>query len=216
VQKFTEFLDDMELKMNEPLANQPSVLRTLLAESGYLDELKRSCKNPEEWLNREQGVNDVLNSFEQYEGRSDKGLRGFLDEMLLRHEREDDKEDDGLGVTLITLHASKGLEFPHVHLIGCEEGVLPHDRSKVEGTVDEERRLLYVGITRAKQTLSITWCRNRTKYGSATPCTMSSFLKELDPELTEHVNAGQLLSTPVSQEKASAKFGAMRAMLEKL
>ena len=167
-------------------------------------------------MNREQGVNEVLSSFEQYEGRSDKGLRGFLDEMLLRHEREDEKEDDGLGVTLITLHASKGLEFPHVHLIGCEEGVLPHDRSKVEGTVDEERRLLYVGITRAKQTLSITWCRNRTKYGSAMPCTMSSFMKELDPELSEHVNAGQLLSTPVSQEKATAKFGAILDMLGKL
>ena len=216
VEKFTEFLDDMELKMNEPLANQPSVLRTLLKESGYLTELQRTCKTPEEWMNREQGVNDVLNSFEQYEGRSEKGLRGFLDEMLLRHEREDEKEDDGLGVTLITLHASKGLEFPHVHLIGCEEGVLPHDRSKVEGTVDEERRLLYVGITRAKQTLSITWCRNRTKYGSAMPCTMSSFMKELDPELSEHVNAGQLLSTPVSQEKATAKFGAILDMLGKL
>ena len=216
VEKFTGFLDDMDLKMNEPLANQPSVLRTLLAESGYLAELQRTCKTPEEWLTREQGVNDVLNSFEQYEGRSEKGLRGFLDEMLLRHEREDEKEDDGLGVTLITLHASKGLEFPHVHLIGCEEGVLPHDRSKVEGTVDEERRLLYVGITRAKQTLSITWCRNRTKYGSAMPCTMSSFMKELDPELSEHVNAGQLLSTPVSQEKATAKFGAILDMLGKL
>ena len=216
VEKFTAFLDDTDLKMHEPLANQPSVLRTLLAESGYLTELQRTCKTPEEWMNREQGVNEVLSSFEQHEGRSDKGLRGFLDEMLLRHEREDEKEDDGLGVTLITLHASKGLEFPHVHLIGCEEGVLPHDRSKVEGTVDEERRLLYVGITRAKQTLSITWCRNRTKYGSAMPCTMSSFMKELDPELSEHVNAGQLLSTPVSQEKATAKFGAILDMLGKL
>jgi len=216
VEKFTIFLDDLELKMNEPLANQPSLLRTLLAESGYLAELQRTCKTPEEWLNREQGVNDVLNSFEQYEGRSEKGLRGFLDEMLLRHERENEKEDDGLGVTLITLHASKGLEFPHVHLIGCEEGLLPHDRSKVEGNVDEERRLLYVGITRAKNTLSITWCRNRTKYGSIMPCTMSSFLKELDPELSEHINAGQLLSAPVSQENASAKFDAILDMLGKL
>jgi superfamily I DNA/RNA helicase len=216
VTKFTEFLDEMDLKMNEPLADQPSVLRALLRESGYLAELQRTCKTPEEWLKREEGVHEVLSSFEQYGSRSDKGLRGFLDEMLLRHEREDEKEDDGLGVTLITLHASKGLEFPHVHLIGCEEGVLPHERSKLEGTVDEERRLLYVGITRAKQTLSITWCRNRTKYGSAFSCTMSSFMKELDPELSEHVNAGQILSTPVSQENASARFGALLADLGKL
>ncbi len=216
VEKFTGFLDEMDLKMNEPLANQPAVFRTVLKESGYLAELQRTCKTPDEWLSREQGVNDVLNSFEQYEGRSDKGLRGFLDEMMLRQENEEEDDDEGAGVTLITLHASKGLEFPHVHLIGCEEGVLPHDRSKVEGTVDEERRLLYVGITRAQKTLAITWCRNRTKYGSATPCTVSSFIKELDPELCEHVSAGQILSTPVSQEKATARFDAILDMLGKL
>ena len=103
-------------------------------------------------MSRENNVNEMIKSFEEYQKRSSEGLRGFLDEMMLRQEREEEEDDlKGPGVTLITLHAAKGLEFPHVYLIGLEEGVLPHDRSKVEGTVDEERRLLYVGITRARR-----------------------------------------------------------------
>jgi superfamily I DNA/RNA helicase len=216
VEKFTTFLDDTDNRMHEPLANEPAVLRSLIAESGYLSELQRTCKTPEEWLNRELSVNDLFRSFEEYEGRSDKGLRGFLDEMMLRQEREEEDDDSGSGVTLITLHASKGLEFPHVHLVGCEEGLLPHDRSKLEGTVDEERRLLYVGITRAQKTLALTWCRSRLKYGSAMPGIISSFLKELDPALVEHLDIGEILNKPVCQEKAAAKFGAIREMLGKL
>ena len=216
IEKFTTFLDDYETKMTEPLSNQPAILRILIAESGYLADLQRTCKTPEEWLDRERGVNELLTSFEQFEGRSDKGLRGFLDEMMLRQEREEDKEEDTAGVTLITLHASKGLEFPHVYLMGVEEGVLPHDRSKVEGTVDEERRLLYVGITRARETLALTWCRQRIKYGSPMPGIASSFLREFDPELVEHKDVGQILNAPVTEEKATAKFDAIFAMLGKL
>jgi superfamily I DNA/RNA helicase len=160
-------------------------------------------------------VNDILANFEQYEGRSDKGLRGFLDEMMLRQDQEEEEEETP-GVTLITLHASKGLEFPHVYLMGCEEGMLPHDRSKLEGTVDEERRLLYVGITRAQTTLALTWCRQRIKYGSPMPGIASSFLKELDPELVDHRDVSEILNAPVGGEKATAKFGAIFDMLGKL
>ena len=166
-------------------------------------------------MDREKSVRDIMASFEAFEGRSDKGLQGFIDEMMLRQEREDDK-DDGGGVTLITLHASKGLEFPHVYLMGVEEGVLPHDRSKVEGTVDEERRLLYVGITRAQKTLSLTWCRQRAKYGSVVPCISSSFLKEPDPELLDRRDVGEILNAPVTEEKAAAKFGAIFDLLGKI
>jgi DNA helicase II / ATP-dependent DNA helicase PcrA len=213
IEKFASFLDEFETRLHEPLANQPAILRSLIQESGYLPDLQRACKTPEEWLEREKSINDIVASFEQYEGRSDKGLQGFLDEMMLRQEQEEEEEEQSAGVTLITLHASKGLEFPHVYLMGVEEGVLPHDRSKVEGTVDEERRLLYVGITRAQRTLSLTWCRQRIKYGSVMPCIASSFLKELDPALVEHKDVGEILNAPVAEERAAAKFDAIFSML---
>jgi superfamily I DNA/RNA helicase len=159
----------------------------------------------------------MLEDLSRYQERSDKGLRGFLDEVMLNQEREKDKEEDkAKGVTLITLHAAKGLEFPHVYLLGLEEGLLPHDRSKLEGTVDEERRLLYVGITRAMKTLTMSHCHNRLKFGSSMPCTPSSFIKELDPNFIEEVDLRKLINTPATEETANANFAAMRAMLSKL
>jgi superfamily I DNA/RNA helicase len=211
-------VDRYETRLNQPLADQPAILRELVEETGYLEDLRRSCKTPEEALSRETNVREMLKSFEEYGATSSEGLRGFLDEMLLRQEREEEDEDDskGSGVTLITLHAAKGLEFPNVYLVGLEEGILPHDRSKMEGTVDEERRLLYVGITRARQRLSITWCQQRFKFGSVTPCNLSSFAKELPPEFVSQESLKQMQNTPVTVESAKARFDAMRAMLERL
>ena len=217
VQAFIEMMDGFETKLNTPLTVQNEVLRELLKEVEYLDDLRRSCKTPEEGLQRENSVNEMLKQFTEYEGRSTEGLRGWLDEVLLRNEREKDEDElAGDGVTLITLHAAKGLEYPHVYLIGVEEGVLPHDRSKLEGTVDEERRLLYVGITRARKTLALTWCRNRVKYGGATPCSASSFFKELPPEWIDHRHAGQIMNAPVEHNTGADKFAAMKAMLGRL
>jgi superfamily I DNA/RNA helicase len=192
------------------------VLREFIQETGYMAELERSCKTPEEALSRGTNVQEIIKYFEEYEARSTEGLRGFLDEMMLRQEREEDKEEAENGVTLITLHAAKGLEFPHVYLVGLEEGLLPHDRSKVEGTVDEERRLLYVGITRAMRTLALTWCGSRLKYGSAMPCSPSSFIKELPAEWIEHSNAKQIMNAPVEETTAKGRFDALRAMLERV
>jgi DNA helicase-2/ATP-dependent DNA helicase PcrA len=79
----------------------------------------------------------------------------------------------------------KGLEFPHVYIVGLEDGLLPHSRSKAEGTLDEERRLFYVAVTRAMQTLTISHCGGRKKYGQLMPCQPSPFLKELPEELVE-------------------------------
>jgi superfamily I DNA/RNA helicase len=81
----------------------------------------------------------------------------------------------------MTLHSAKGLEFPHVFLVGCEEGILPHRRSLLEGdrAVEEERRLLYVGITRARQSLTLTSAAARRTHGQARPCQPSRFLNEI-------------------------------------
>ena len=114
----------------------------------------------------------------------------------------------GDAVTLITMHSCKGLEFPHVCIVGLEDGLLPHARSKVEGTLDEERRLFYVGITRAMQTLTISHCGGRKKYGQLLPCQPSPFLKELPEELVETSDSKS--KTPVAQDSGKNLFAAMR------
>ncbi len=214
IHEFMTQLDAWETKLNEPLVNQPEVLRKIIDESGYYDDLRRSCKNGDEALKRESNIRDLVGGFERYLEKSDGGLSGFLDAMALRQDKDDDDKEKGTGVTLITLHASKGLEFPHCYLVGLEEGVLPHDRSKLEGTLDEERRLLYVGITRAQQTLTMTYCYSRFRYGGSIPCTPSSFIKELDPDLIERIDLKKLMNTPVADTAVKSRFAAMRAALE--
>ena len=218
--EFGEVLDGFETKMLAVGANYEEVVTRLLDEIGYLAEMRRHCKGEEEALRRETNVRDLLRDLGRYQERSpDGGLRGFVDKLTLDQERQDKKREDALAqvprVTLITLHAAKGLEFPHVYLLGLEEGVLPHDRSKVEGTVDEERRLLYVGITRARRHLTMSYCVNRTKFGSAMSCTPSSFLKELSREHLELIQASTVLNAPASETSAKGHFSRMKDLLAK-
>jgi superfamily I DNA/RNA helicase len=135
----------------------------------------------------------------------------FLERLSLDQEREAD-EETGDQVTLITMHAAKGLEFPHVQIVGVEDGLLPHSRSKAEGTLDEERRLFYVAITRAQKTLRISHCSGRKRYGQVMPCHPSPFLKELPPECVE--DAEQAGINPVASEAGVDWFAAMRAAIE--
>ncbi len=207
---FMALLDDYETRVSTPLAGLSGVLTALMEEIGYFADLKRSTSTPEEAFDRETNVRQMIEALARYEERSTGGLQGFLDGVSLDRSREEKKEDTA-GVTLITLHAAKGLEFPHVFLIGLEEGLLPHDRSKAEGTLDEERRLLYVGITRAMRTLTLTHCRNRVKYGSAVPCTPSTFLKELAGDFVENVTFEKLMNAPVPQESVKSRFAQLRA-----
>jgi len=213
VHGFIELIDRYETQIHQPLVELATIAMALLQEIRYPEELRRSCKTPEEALNREENVRELVRTLADYQRRSTEGLSGFLAEVALDREREEETDTDKDGVTLITFHAAKGLEFPHVFLIGIEEGILPHDRSKLEGNLDEERRLFYVGITRAMQTLTITHCANRNKYGGSMPCHPSSFLKELDPQYVEIVNYHQLANQPASEGTARSHFAKMRELL---
>jgi superfamily I DNA/RNA helicase len=213
IRHFLEVLDVYETRLMAPFADFSKILGDLVGETGYLAEVKRLSKTPDEALERETAVREVLGDMTQYQQRTREGLREFLDSISLEREREEEDIEKKKGVTLLTLHAAKGLEFPTVFLIGLEEGVLPHDRSKLEGTLDEERRLLYVGITRAMTSLTISHCHSRMKFGSVSPCHPSSFIKELPAETTEHTDLATLMNRPATKENVRASFAAMKAAI---
>ena len=213
IRQFGDEIASRRIHLLTPGADAAHIVSQFLGESGFFEDLKRSCKTPEEALNRESGAREVLRALTEHQKRSSSGLQGFLDEMTLDRERDEEKNEEARGVTLITLHAAKGLEFPHVFLLGAEDGLIPHERSKSEGTVDEERRLFYVGITRAMKSLTITHCLNRTKFGSAMYCRPSPFLKEIEGEGVLVESYEEIVNKPVAEEDIAASFASLREML---
>ncbi len=220
IEAFVEFIERTRalLAGNDAVAQSPFVLSAwsneFLEETGYFNELRRSEKTPEASENRIRNLKELMLTMDDAGSPADPGsdrLQSFLEDITLDSEREDAEEKAGDAVTLITMHSCKGLEFPNVYVVGLEEGLLPHARSKVEGTLDEERRLFYVAITRAMQTLAISHCGGRKKYGQLLPCHPSQFLKELPAELVEH--ADEKAKTPVTTESGKGMFAAMRDAL---
>jgi superfamily I DNA/RNA helicase len=184
--------------------------------TGYLADLRKSEKNQDTADNRVRNLKELVASLDQAVGEAGGGalsrLEAFLEDITLDREREEDREKTGDAVTLITMHSCKGLEFPHVWVVGLEDGLLPHSRSKEEGTLDEERRLFYVAITRAMKTLTLSHCTGRKRYGQLMPAHPSPFLKELPEELVEH--ADQKGKAPVAPESGADRFAMLRAALE--
>jgi DNA helicase II / ATP-dependent DNA helicase PcrA len=213
VRKFAELIDEYETTVNQPLADILRIVEQLLSRIDYFQDLRHTCRSPEEALNREENVRELLRALSDYQARSNEGLPGFLAEAALNEDRTEESDKVTDGVTLITFHAAKGLEFANVFLIGLEDGLLPHSRSRLEGSLDEERRLFYVGITRAKSNLTITHCGNRMKYGNATPCQPSSFLKDLDSHYCELLDFHELTNKPAGEGTARSHFARMRQLL---
>ena len=189
------------------------VLEAFLEETGYLPWLERGCKTVQEFDQRRESIHELIKDLEKYVKRG-KSLRKFLDDSALASERDNDDLEKKQGATLITLHASKGLEFPVVYLVGLEEGILPHQRSVTEGTKDEERRLLYVGITRAQKRLTMTYCMARQKWGQQIGCTPSTFIGELDEEHVVHSSWDDIMGAEVSEDELGNFFGEMEDFLK--
>jgi ATP-dependent DNA helicase Rep len=146
----------------------------------------------EEWLNqlsssedvarrRMANVNFLIDSLQRLMGSEQVDMEEAISRLVLRDLMEQQEEEDASpdSVQMMTLHASKGLEFPHVFIVGMEENLLPHRVSVEEGNIDEERRLAYVGITRARQTLSLTMAAKRRQFGETINCEPSRFIDEL-------------------------------------
>jgi DNA helicase-2/ATP-dependent DNA helicase PcrA len=160
-------------------------LERFLEAIGYREEVTRLYPDPMVREARWAGVLEVLNFAENHVHRvPEPSLHAFLEELALTSGEASDEKPDVRqdAVTLMTLHAAKGLEFPHVFLTGLEEGLLPHARAAAEGGVDEERRLAYVGITRAMDTLTVTWTFERARYGRRARSVPSRFVFEAQGE----------------------------------
>ena len=185
-----------------------------LDEIGYLKELRRSEKNEEVADIRIRNLKDLVADLDR---RSDnlsnppaERLQTFLEEVTLDADREEDEAPKDT-VTLITMHSCKGLEFPHVYVVGLEDGLLPHTRSKEEGTLDEERRLFYVAMTRAQETLTLSYCTSRKKFGKPQSCQPSPFLLELPDELVDR--ASEQGKKPVSPDAGKQLFSMIKDMI---
>jgi superfamily I DNA/RNA helicase len=223
IEEFVEFVERTRTMLGEGMSQSllTSAATTLaswadrfLDEIGYFDELKRAEKTAEAAEGRIRNLKELVVSLDGVgsAGSLMDRLQLFLEEITLDAEREEEDEGPDDAVTLITMHSCKGLEFPHVYIVGLEDGLLPHARSKEENTLDEERRLFYVAITRAMHTLTISHCGARKKYGQPLPCHPSRFLGELPEELVEH--ADEKAKQPVTVETGKNMFATLRGVVE--
>ncbi len=162
-----------------------TVVRSLITDLDYLGSIARTYSTDEEIQQRQSSVEEVVNAIAEYEAEEDDPtLAGFLDNVALSGKEftgSKEKERQYNSVSLMTYHSAKGLEFPVVYMVGMEEGILPHRRSITDNEVDveEERRLCYVGVTRAQDELSLSLPLQRMKWGRPRDTFASRFLYEL-------------------------------------
>jgi DNA helicase-2/ATP-dependent DNA helicase PcrA len=192
VKAFGRFMETM-LALRERAeggAGVAELLEETLNRSGYIEALE--AERTIEAQGRLENLEELVNVAREYEASGAAGqepsLEGFLQQIALLSDADELSDDEGL-VTLMTLHNAKGLEFPIVFVIGCEDGVFPHSRALDEGGLEEERRLCYVGITRAQRDLYLCYARTRTVFGARSYGLRSRFLDEIPAELTDEESA---------------------------
>ena len=214
VRRFTQWLVEMgdRAQRGDPIAAVKDVIREINYEA-WLNDSSKDLKQAEK---RMGNVWELVSWMQRmYENsQEDKTLSDLVNHMSLMDmlDRNDD-DDAGDCVTLMTLHAAKGLEFPHVYLVGMEEEILPHRTSVEEGNIEEERRLAYVGITRAQKTLTISLCARRKRAGELTEVDPSRFLEELPEEDLEWRGIGQKIDPQEHQERGNAHLANLKGML---
>jgi len=158
-------------------------LKSLVNAVGYRAEVERCYPDKEARMARWAGVEEIFNFAENHSRRkANSSIGSFLEELALNAANDKETDDDASSdkVTLMTLHAAKGLEFSRVYLVGCEDGIIPHARSIEENNIDEERRLMYVGITRAQRHLTITCAGERARFGKRELRDKSRFWLEIE------------------------------------
>ena len=191
---FVEMISHWQAQVDHSSATQ--IIQGILSDSGYVQNLQ--LQDTDEAEERLGNVKELYNAAQQFaEENSDESLAGFLANAALASDADDAEGDTT--VSLMTLHSAKGLEFPVVFLVGLEQGLFPNYRSLDDAAaLEEERRLCYVGITRAQERLFISHARERRLYGNREPALPSLFLGELPRELIQ-TNTKTAMPSPVLQ-----------------
>jgi len=208
VLEFCNFINRMQGRAGNEPAHEvlPDLLKAIDYET-YLYDHEEERTAQTRWANVCEFANWINRKGEQ-DGRT---LIELTQSIALINMLDKQNEEEVDAVQLSTLHASKGLEYPHVFLVGVEEGILPHRESQEPAKVEEERRLMYVGITRAQRTLFISWCERRKQAREFVPCEPSRFIEEMGRDDIRFTGGKQ--AAPADKATGSARLDAMKAML---
>ncbi|MCP4331347.1 MAG: UvrD-helicase domain-containing protein [Gammaproteobacteria bacterium] len=214
IQEFIELIS--ELRQLAAHEDAMSLCRSLLAKLDYADWLEQSCTSPKQAEAALENVMELISWIGNLQKeRDDKSLDAVVSHLSLMSILENDEEQKQQdAVQLMTIHAAKGLEFEHVYLVGFEEDSLPHHQSQDADGIEEERRLAYVGITRAAATLTLSYAKTRQKFGELQHCEPSRFLYELpeaDLEGAEHTLSK--LSENEKHQRGLDAFADLKALL---
>jgi len=204
LQRFITWLDSARKHCygDDPIGG----LRQMVLDLDYENWIRQNCSSDEVAAKRMGNVWFLIDSLKNILEKDESGestIEDAIAKLVLRDmlERQEEEEDSDR-VQLMTLHASKGLEYPHVFIMGMEEEILPHRSSIEADSVEEERRLAYVGITRARKTLAFTFAAKRRQFGEIIDCAPSRFLDEIPPEDLEWEGSEE---APVEQKQARGK-----------
>ena len=207
-----ELLDD-----DEPV---PKV-RQMINEAGYIDYVREQAATPAQEKTKLDNIESLYTSIQNLINRTDdvdeKNIESVIRKLVLLDMLEQQQEEEDTDkVNLLTLHAAKGLEFPYVYMIGLEEELLPHKNSIASETIEEERRLMYVGITRARQGLTLTLAEQRKNGGQMRQMTPSRFLDELpQDDLEWHGRKKKLAPNVDPKEQAQQYLANLKALLKR-
>ncbi len=189
IEPFVQMMENlMVLSETTPVS---MLIETILEDTGYMEQLKKS--NEIEDKSRIENLKELVSDAVDFEKNSeDKSLSAYLEKVSLVQDT-DKMEDEDDSVVLMTVHSAKGLEFPVVFMVGMENGIFPGSASfEKESEMEESRRLCYVGITRAKETLFMTSAEVRRVFGKTVAYSQSDFINEIKPELKEYVSAEKI------------------------
>ncbi len=212
LQRFSEWM--LELRHQIDNGETISIARRLVADIDYERWVLDNSRDEAQAMRRMDNVNELLGWLERMAKSSPEAeLPELVAKLTLLDTLDREEEERGDRVHLMTLHAAKGLEFPYVYLVGMEEELLPHRSSIEEDNIEEERRLAYVGITRAQKNLTLSFTAKRKRFGEVSDCQPSRFIDELPEEDLQWSGDGVKVNKQERQQRGQAHLANLRSLL---